>query len=111
MGSETTLDQFIAALDNDTAARALVKVTKVSGAGNTVLGNLNITYSPITLTGGRVDLIAQNDDYFSNDSLLRLNLDSGVYYVGVSASGNDQYDRQFRIPERVARPKDTTSFA
>jgi len=92
VGSETTLDQFVAALDNHTAARSLVKVTKVSGAGNTVLGNLNITYSPITLNGGRVDLIAQNDDYFSNDSLLRTNLDSGVYYVGVSASGNDQYD-------------------
>ncbi|MFN7290807.1 MAG: hypothetical protein ACK5T6_09500, partial [Pirellula sp.] len=88
VGSETTLDEFIAALDNDTAARALVKVTKVSGAGSTALGGLNITYSPITLNGGRVDLIAQNDDYFSNDSLLRINLDSGVYYVGVSASGN-----------------------
>ena len=92
VGSETTLDEFITALDNDTAARSLVKVTKVSGAGATVLGGLNITYSPITLNGGRVDLIAQNDDYFSNDSLLRMNLDSGVYYVGVSASGNDQYD-------------------
>lgn len=37
--------------------------------------------------------IAQNDDYFSNDSLIRLgNLNPGVYMIGVSAKGNDTYD-------------------
>ena len=42
-------------------------------------------------SGERV-LVAQNDDYFSNDSYLNLSLTPGVYYLGVSASGNDQYD-------------------
>ena len=37
--------------------------------------------------------IAQNDDYFSNDSLIRLeNLQPGTYMIGVSAKGNDSYD-------------------
>ncbi|XZE46976.1 tandem-95 repeat protein [Pirellulaceae bacterium SH467] len=92
VGSESTLGDFITALDNDPAARSLVKVELLAGSVSTLLGNRDITYSPITLKGGRVDLIAQNDNYFSDDSLIRLNLDSGVYYIGVSASGNDSYD-------------------
>lgn len=37
--------------------------------------------------------IAQNDDYFSNDSAIDIdNLSAGTYMVGVSARGNDNYD-------------------
>jgi hypothetical protein len=42
--------------------------------------------------GGLIEEIARNDDYFSKDSLIQLELGPGTYYVGVSASGNDQYD-------------------
>ncbi|HEY6565360.1 MAG TPA: hypothetical protein VIY86_12735, partial [Pirellulaceae bacterium] len=38
------------------------------------------------------ELIAQNDDYFSEDSYLRLQLSPGEYFVGVSSTGNDDYD-------------------
>ena len=41
---------------------------------------------------GERELIAQNDDYFSEDSFLQLELEPGTYYVGVSSTGNDQYD-------------------
>ncbi len=41
---------------------------------------------------GSRTLIAQNDDYYSNDSFLELELTSGTYWVGISASGNDDYD-------------------
>src|SRR5690606_29807615 len=40
-------------------------------------------------------LLAQNDDYFSEDSFLRLTLEPGVYFIGISSTGNDRYD-----PER-----------
>lgn len=36
--------------------------------------------------------IAQNGDYFSNDSLIRLRVSPGQYMIGVSAKGNDEYD-------------------
>ncbi|SMP52868.1 pre-peptidase C-terminal domain-containing protein [Neorhodopirellula lusitana] len=36
--------------------------------------------------------IAANDDYFSNDSLIEIDVVPGKYVVGVSASGNDSYD-------------------
>ncbi len=36
--------------------------------------------------------IAANDDYYSSDSFLELDLAAGNYIVGVSASGNDAYN-------------------
>ncbi|MAD79946.1 MAG: hypothetical protein CMJ50_03755, partial [Planctomycetaceae bacterium] len=41
---------------------------------------------------GTTELVAQNDDYFSEDSLIKLDLTPGTYFIGVSASGNDDYD-------------------
>ncbi|MDA8744150.1 GEVED domain-containing protein [Rubripirellula amarantea] len=41
---------------------------------------------------GAFEEIARNDDYFSNDSLIDLVVDSGTYAIGVSARGNDSYD-------------------
>ncbi|HEX5444066.1 MAG TPA: hypothetical protein VFW87_09575, partial [Pirellulales bacterium] len=38
------------------------------------------------------NLISRNDDYFGNDSYIGLELQPGVYYVGVSSTGNTQYD-------------------
>lgn len=48
-------------------------------------------YREDPIDGSRT-LIAQNDDYFSEDSFIELNLEAGVYYLGVSSTGNDQYD-------------------
>lgn len=36
--------------------------------------------------------IAQNDDYFGNDSLIEKELGPGTYFVGVSAAGNNRYN-------------------
>jgi hypothetical protein len=91
-GSESTLEDFLTALTSDPVASSLVTPNFKSGNPATVLGNRDITYSPIVLNGGSIDLIAQNDDYFSKDSLIRMNLESGRYYIGISASGNDGYD-------------------
>ncbi|MCA9141608.1 MAG: pre-peptidase C-terminal domain-containing protein, partial [Planctomycetales bacterium] len=41
---------------------------------------------------GTRELIARNDDYYSRDSYLELELEAGVYYIGVSASGNTGFD-------------------
>ncbi|GIW92549.1 MAG: hypothetical protein KatS3mg110_0590 [Pirellulaceae bacterium] len=38
------------------------------------------------------ELVARNDNYFSRDSYLELLLEPGIYYIGVSASGNNDYD-------------------
>ncbi len=41
---------------------------------------------------GTRELLSQNDDYFSSDSYVEFSLKPGVYYLGVSASGNADYD-------------------
>jgi len=43
-------------------------------------------------TNGRRELIGRNDDYFSNDSFLKLSVEPGLYYIGVSAAGNVDYN-------------------
>ncbi len=44
---------------------------------------------------GSREVIARNDDYYSEDAFVELRLDAGIYYLGVSASGNDQYNPEF----------------
>lgn len=58
---------------------------------NTSLLNTNLNLYKEDAAGKRV-LISRNDDYFSKDSFIELHLDPGTYYIGVSASGNNQYD-------------------
>ena len=41
---------------------------------------------------GTSQLIARNDDYFSEDAFIRMQLEPGTYFVGISASGNNDYD-------------------
>lgn len=92
VGQETTAAEFVDALNANPQSAQLVKVTLASGSGSVRVGNRNITYSPIVLNGGDVELVARNDNYFSEDSFIQQELSSGVYFIGVSASGNDSYD-------------------
>ncbi|MBI2477593.1 MAG: hypothetical protein HYV60_02770 [Planctomycetia bacterium] len=41
---------------------------------------------------GTRELLARNDDYFSRDSQISIQLGTGVYYIGVSANGNTDFD-------------------
>ena len=38
------------------------------------------------------EVVARNDNYFSRDSYINLRLDPGTYFVGVSSTGNTNYD-------------------
>ncbi|MDA1229485.1 MAG: DVUA0089 family protein, partial [Planctomycetota bacterium] len=48
--------------------------------------------SVLRLYDGSKKLIAQNDNYYSSDSFIGLNLPAGTYYIGVSSTGNADYD-------------------
>lgn len=45
---------------------------------------------------GSHEVVAQNDDYFSDDSYLEVTLDPGTYFVGVSSTGNTAYNPTIR---------------
>jgi hypothetical protein len=90
------------AISADAFASSLVRVVDVNGDNFASLDNYEqfepifslpeLPFQTLVLTGGDIVPIAYNDDYFGTDSRLQLELGDGVYYVGVSASGNDQYD-------------------
>ncbi len=92
VGQESTAAEFVSSINANPAAAKLVKVTLTAGSGTTKVGDRDVTYSPIVLRGGDITLVARNDNYFSKDSFLQQNLSSGVYYIGVTASGNENYD-------------------
>ena len=91
-GSESTVQDIIDAINNSPAASSLVRVSLTQGVVSTKVGNNILTQNPVVLTGGSIELVSQNDDYFSQDSLMHQSLSSGVYYLGVSASGNSDYN-------------------
>ncbi len=46
-------------------------------------------------TDGSRTVVARNDNYYSEDSFLELRLGEGVYFLGVTASGNEAYNPEF----------------
>ena len=48
--------------------------------------------SALVLFDSQGNVVARNDDYYGTDSFVSIHLAAGTYYIGVSASGNDQYN-------------------
>lgn len=91
-GSESTVADVISAIQSSTAASKLVKVQLERGLATTKVGANILTQNPVVLSGGKLELISKNDNYFSQDSVINFALGSGIYFIGVSASGNDDYN-------------------
>ncbi|QEG01722.1 hypothetical protein Mal15_58010 [Stieleria maiorica] len=60
--------------------------------GSSLLDTHLKLYRVIDAAADQYELVAQNDDFFSEDSFIGLEIAAGDYIVGVSASGNDQYN-------------------
>ncbi len=62
-------------------------------ANSSQLDSQLIVWQETTVDGSIVrEMIASNDDYFSEDSFIELTLSPGEYFVGVSSTGNNEYD-------------------
>ena len=88
----STAGEFVSAIATHSQASTLVVASVVAGDLNADISAGPINYSPLVLLGGDREVLSRNDDYFSEDSYIERELGPGVYYVGVSASGNDVYD-------------------
>lgn len=97
--SSVPVSDLINAINSDPFASELMRAELVTGDASTDIANQSelILRAPLELTGGGLLQLARNDDYFSEDSFLSASLGQGVYYIGVSASGNDTYDPE--IPD------------
>ena len=84
---------LVDAINNDPFAASIMRASITTGDPLTDISGTTVNNPlPIRLDGGGLLELAQNDDYFSEDSRIVASLGEGVYYVGVSASGNDSYD-------------------
>ncbi|MCC9644859.1 pre-peptidase C-terminal domain-containing protein [Rhodopirellula sp. JC740] len=91
---DVPVSDLIAAINNDPFASSLVQATLVEGDASTDISRPNevLDFSTISLSGGGLEQLSRNDDYFSEDSFLTASLGAGTYYIGVAASGNDEYN-------------------
>lgn len=55
--------------------------------------NLNL-YRVVDAAADEYELIARNDDFYSEDSFIGVEIEPGDYIIGVSASGNENYNGQ-----------------
>ncbi len=87
------VSDVVNAINSDPFARSIFRASISVGEPTTDIINVDLgTFSPLRLGGGGLNRIQVNDDYFGEDSRIRASLGEGVYYLGVAASGNDQYD-------------------
>ena len=89
-----TASEIVNAINDDPFASSIFRASiSVGDPATNINENLDLaTFSPLVLQGGGLDRVQVNDDYFGEDSRIRASLGEGVYYLGVAASGNDQYD-------------------
>ena len=90
--SSVTAQQVVDAVNNDPFASSILRAAVTKGDPLSDISGRAAAPLPVRLAGGGLVELAQNDDYFSEDSRIVASLGEGVYYVGVSASGNDEYD-------------------
>ena len=89
----TDIDVYSFTLPSDgTFSAEVIAERLVTGAGAANPSLLNSAMRLYRKDGAGGELIAQNDDYFSNDSFIGLDLTAGDYFVSISSTGNTDYD-------------------
>lgn len=83
---------IVNAINNHPMASTILRASILIGTPGIDVSGSSLSFSPVLLSGGGLTQLSRNDDYFSEDSRLSATLGAGIYYVGVSASGNDSYD-------------------
>ena len=91
--SQVLASELVDAINDDPFASSIFRASIPVGDPATDIVDVDLgTFAPLILSGGGLTKIQLNDDYFGEDSRIRSSLGEGVYYLGVAASGNDQYD-------------------
>jgi len=88
-GSDIDLYQF-SVTTTGTVSAEIVSERDAGMLNNGLLNSVLRLYKQNT--DGTKTLVAQNDDYYSIDSFLKLELDPGTYFIGVTSTGNNDYD-------------------
>ncbi|NND99399.1 MAG: peptidase, partial [Pirellulaceae bacterium] len=87
-----TAGMVVDAINDNPFSSSIFRAAITTGNAGMDISGGGLSYSPLLLDGGGLQQLSRNDDYFGEDSRLIASLGEGVYYLGVAASGNDQYD-------------------
>ncbi len=90
--SSVSAGAVVAAINNDPFASSIFRATITTGDAAIDISGGGLSFSPVLLRGGGLVQLSRNDNYFGEDSRIVASLGEGVYYIGVAASGNEQYD-------------------
>ncbi|TWT49075.1 hypothetical protein Pla22_42670 [Rubripirellula amarantea] len=90
--ASVTAGDLVSAINSSPIASTIFRASISAGQASDSILETELSQRSVTLSGGGVSQLARNDDYFSEDSRLIANLANGVYYVGITASGNNTYD-------------------
>jgi hypothetical protein len=87
-----TAQQVVDAINDDPYASSILRAEVTKGDPQSDISGQATAPLTVRLQDGGLEELSKNDDYFSEDSRIVASLGEGVYYVGVSASGNESYD-------------------
>ena len=90
--SSLTAGDVISAINESPLASSIFRASLASGLASDDIRQNELSVPSVTLRGGGVTQLSRNDDYFSEDSRIIASLSNGTYYIGIAASGNDNYD-------------------
>ncbi len=90
--STLTAGRIVDAINDSPFASAIFRAEVTIGSESTIVADGELNFPALVLDDGGLVRVARNDDYFGEDSRLKASLGEGIYYVGVAASGNEQYD-------------------
>ena len=91
-GAVLTAGDLITAINSSPISSTIFRASLAAGDASDSILESELSQPSVVLSGGGVRQLSRNDDYFSEDSRLIADLDNGVYFVGVAASGNNTYD-------------------
>ncbi|MEZ6124260.1 MAG: pre-peptidase C-terminal domain-containing protein [Planctomycetaceae bacterium] len=93
--TDIDLYQFQVDAPGTFSAEIVAQRKSTAGGFDNQLNSALRLYKEVTNSDGSKTrtLISQNDDYFGDDAFIEMDLaEPGTYYIGVSASGNTDYD-------------------
>ncbi|NND99347.1 MAG: matrixin family metalloprotease, partial [Pirellulaceae bacterium] len=68
------------------------RLTQAANGKDPSLLNSALALFKLDMTTGDRVLVARNDQYFGADAFLDIELDAGTYFLGISSTGNTDYD-------------------
>ncbi len=90
--TSVTAGDVVDAINSDPFASSIFRASITTGDVSIDVSGAGLSFSPVLLAGGGLVQVSRNDDYFGEDSRIVASLGEGVYFLGVSASGNENYD-------------------